>query len=118
MKIWIITIGEPIIHKHNALRIHRSGLLAKYISENTSHEVVWWTSLYNHFTNKYNSTIITNKSNHRGKNTNRNDHKEEESPGRGFTIVDNRLQITLVFIFFLKKGRMHVLYSTEQAAVC
>ena len=53
MKIWIITIGEPIIHKHNALRIHRSGLLAKYISENTSHEVVWWTSLYNHFTKKF-----------------------------------------------------------------
>ena len=53
MKIWIITIGEPIIHKDNNLRIHRSGLLAKYISEQTNHKVVWWTSLYNHFTKKF-----------------------------------------------------------------
>ena len=53
MKIWIITIGEPIIHKANALRIHRSGLLAKHIAEHTSHDVVWWTSLFNHFTKQF-----------------------------------------------------------------
>lgn len=53
MKIWIVTIGEPIIHDKNSLRIHRSGLLAKYISENSNHELIWWTSLFNHFTKKF-----------------------------------------------------------------
>ena len=53
MKIWIVTIGEPIPHKENELRLHRSGLLSNYISENTNSEVVLWTSLFNHFTKKF-----------------------------------------------------------------
>ena len=40
LEIWIVTIGEPIIHDKNSLRIHRSGLLAKYISENSNHELI------------------------------------------------------------------------------
>lgn len=51
--IWIVTIGEPIFTEDNKLRYHRSGLLAKYISENTSNNVVWWTSTFNHFTKKH-----------------------------------------------------------------
>lgn len=50
MKVWLITIGEPIFHPNNTLRLHRTGILAKYISENTDHEVTWWTSAFNHFT--------------------------------------------------------------------
>tara|TARA_B100001059_G_C17838691_1_gene590237 strand:- start:4397 stop:5662 length:1266 start_codon:yes stop_codon:yes gene_type:complete len=53
MKVWIVTIGEPIINNKNDLRIHRHGLLANYISTNSSNEVVWWTSLFNHFTKEF-----------------------------------------------------------------
>ena len=53
MLIWVFTIGEPINHKENKLRLQRSGLLTQYISEKTNHKVVWWTSLFNHFTKKF-----------------------------------------------------------------
>jgi glycosyltransferase involved in cell wall biosynthesis len=49
MNIWLVTIGEPIPHHNNKLRLHRTGIIAKYISENTNHNVTWWTSDFNHF---------------------------------------------------------------------
>jgi glycosyltransferase involved in cell wall biosynthesis len=53
MKIWLVTIGEPIFHPDNKLRLHRTGILAKYIAENTADEVVWWTSTFSHFTKEH-----------------------------------------------------------------
>lgn len=53
MKIWLVTIGEPIMHPQNRLRLHRTGILAKLISENTNHKVIWWTSTFNHFTKEH-----------------------------------------------------------------
>ncbi|MDA9945243.1 glycosyltransferase [Schleiferiaceae bacterium] len=52
MNIWLITIGEPIMHAKNKLRLHRTGILAKRISDDTDHNVTWWTSGFNHFTKK------------------------------------------------------------------
>ena len=49
MKIWLVTIGEPIITINQKLRLHRTGILAKYISENSNHEITWFTSTFNHF---------------------------------------------------------------------
>ena len=49
MNIWLVTIGEPVPHPNNKLRLHRTGLLSKYISENSTHNVIWWTSDFNHF---------------------------------------------------------------------
>ena len=53
MKIWLVTIGEPIFHPLNKLRLHRTGILAKFIAENTDNEVVWWTSTFSHFTKEH-----------------------------------------------------------------
>ena len=53
MNIWLITIGEPIPHLGNKLRLHRTGILAKQISESGKHEVTWWTSAFNHFTKEH-----------------------------------------------------------------
>ena len=51
MKIWFITIGEPIYHPSNKLRMHRTGILSKLISNNRKDiDVIWWTSTFNHFT--------------------------------------------------------------------
>jgi glycosyltransferase involved in cell wall biosynthesis len=51
MNIWLITIGEPIYHPQNKLRMHRTGILSKLISNNRKDiNVTWWTSTFNHFT--------------------------------------------------------------------
>ena len=51
--IWLITIGEPIPHSENKLRLHRTGILAKQISASKNHTVTWWTSAFNHFTKQH-----------------------------------------------------------------
>jgi glycosyltransferase involved in cell wall biosynthesis len=53
MNIWLITIGEPIPHPKNKLRLHRTGILAKQISASKNHTVTWWTSTFNHFTKQH-----------------------------------------------------------------
>ena len=53
MNIWLVTIGEPVPHKNNKLRLHRTGILAKHISESSDHKVCWWTSNFNHFTKEH-----------------------------------------------------------------
>jgi glycosyltransferase involved in cell wall biosynthesis len=53
MNIWFVTIGEPIPHKDNKLRLHRTGILTKFISENSNSKVIWWTSNFNHFTKEH-----------------------------------------------------------------
>ncbi|MBX9786260.1 MAG: glycosyltransferase family 4 protein [Alphaproteobacteria bacterium] len=51
MRVWIITVGEPIPFEKTFGRIFRSGLLAKMLTE-AGHEVVWWTSSVDHFSKK------------------------------------------------------------------
>ena len=53
MKIWLLTIGEPIIKQKQKLRLHRTGIFAKYISQNSDHHVTWFTSTFNHFLKKH-----------------------------------------------------------------
>ena len=62
MNIWLITIGEPIPHPKNKLRLHRTGILAKQISASKNHTVTWWTSTFNHFTKQhiyYKDSVVT-----------------------------------------------------------
>ena len=61
MNIWLVTIGEPIPHLKNNLRLHRTGIIANIISKKTSHSVTWWTSDFNHFQKNHifgNDTIL------------------------------------------------------------
>jgi glycosyltransferase involved in cell wall biosynthesis len=48
MKIWLITIGEPIPSENNSLRMHRTGIIARMIGKSTGVSVVWWTSTFSH----------------------------------------------------------------------
>lgn len=49
MRIWLVTIGEPLPLKGgDADRLHRTGLFAKLLAR-TGHKVVWWTSTFDHF---------------------------------------------------------------------
>ena len=53
MKILFVTIGEPVIHPKNELRLHRTGLLCELISKNGLAEVTWITSSFNHFNKEF-----------------------------------------------------------------
>ena len=50
MKIWLITIGEPLPLNSNA-RLHRAGILSKYLNE-CGHDVTWWSSTFDHVRKK------------------------------------------------------------------
>lgn len=47
MRCWIITIGEPLPLPGNADRLLRSGIMAQMLHDR-GHEVVWWTSTFDH----------------------------------------------------------------------
>lgn len=47
MKVWLVTVGEPLPTDGGNPRLFRTGLLAKYLLE-AGHEVIWWTSTFNH----------------------------------------------------------------------
>lgn len=49
MKVWLLTIGEPVpVGEKFTERLHRTGYFAQYLAK-AGHEVVWWTSAYDHF---------------------------------------------------------------------
>jgi glycosyltransferase involved in cell wall biosynthesis len=52
MLIWLITVGEPLPTDDTNDRLHRVGLLANYLIER-GHQVVWWTSTFNHSRKKH-----------------------------------------------------------------
>ena len=49
MKIWLLTIGEPVpFSEENRERLHGSGQFATFLSER-GHDVTWWTSTFDHW---------------------------------------------------------------------
>ena len=49
MKVWLITVGEPLpIDEENNPRLLRAGVLAKYLVKH-GHEVLWWSSSFDHY---------------------------------------------------------------------
>jgi glycosyltransferase involved in cell wall biosynthesis len=54
MKIWLITVGEPLPVGEHPLRErpYRTGLLAEVLGDR-GHHVTWWTSTFNHQKKEY-----------------------------------------------------------------
>lgn len=48
MRVWIITVGEPLPTEAVQKRPWRSGIIARMLADR-GHSVVWWTSTVNHF---------------------------------------------------------------------
>ncbi len=48
MKIWLVTVGEPLPGFSEEDRLWRSGYLARLLGER-GHEVTWWASSFDHF---------------------------------------------------------------------
>lgn len=50
MKVWLVTIGEPLPTDGSGdARLHRTGIFAGILAQR-GHDVVWWTSAFDHFT--------------------------------------------------------------------
>ncbi len=54
MKVWIITVGEPIPLDGDYPRLYRSGLLANLLAAR-EHDVTWWTSSFDHSNKRHRS---------------------------------------------------------------
>ena len=53
MRIWLVTIGEPVpVGDGSADRLHRTGTLARMLSAQ-GHKVTWWTSTFDHFRKRH-----------------------------------------------------------------
>jgi glycosyltransferase involved in cell wall biosynthesis len=48
VRVWIVTVGEPLPRYSPADRIWRSGYLARLMARR-GHEVTWWVSSFDHF---------------------------------------------------------------------
>lgn len=49
MKIWLITIGEPVpIENASKDRLYRTGYFSNFLADR-GHDVTWWTSTFDHF---------------------------------------------------------------------
>ena len=61
MRIWLITVGEPLPIDGKGDRLHRAGILAG-ILEKQGHKVIWWTSTVDHVRKKQrfetNKTVV------------------------------------------------------------
>ncbi len=51
MRIWLITVGEPLPNDGDNVRLYRTGTLADLLSRQ-GHEVVWWSSTFDHMAKK------------------------------------------------------------------
>jgi len=47
LKIWLVTIGEPISTDYSNVRLHRTGILSRYFLDH-GHQIVWWNSAFDH----------------------------------------------------------------------
>jgi glycosyltransferase involved in cell wall biosynthesis len=48
MRVWLLTVGEPLPIDGGSDRLWRTGLLARALTAR-GHHVMWWTSAFNHF---------------------------------------------------------------------
>jgi glycosyltransferase involved in cell wall biosynthesis len=55
VRVWVITVGEPLPLPGASARPWRTGLLCREL-ELRGHEVVWWTSTVNHFNKTFHQT--------------------------------------------------------------
>lgn len=51
MRVWVLTVGEPLPTETGTQRPHRSGMLCRALVER-GHQVTWWTSGFDHFTKR------------------------------------------------------------------
>ncbi|MDT8903864.1 glycosyltransferase family 4 protein [Anaeroselena agilis] len=58
MRVWLITVGEPLPTDGSCVRLHRAGILADLL-HGQGHDVIWWTSTFDHMAKKQRFTSDT-----------------------------------------------------------
>jgi glycosyltransferase involved in cell wall biosynthesis len=56
MKIWLITVGEPLPIDSGRPRLLRTGVLANILTQR-GHQVTWWTSTFDHSRKSHRSSV-------------------------------------------------------------
>ena len=62
MRVWLVTVGEPLPVDKGTVRLFRTGMLAKALVD-SGHEVTWWSSTFDHFRKTHRSQETTCVSN-------------------------------------------------------
>ena len=58
MRVWLLTVGEPLPTDNGRARLWRTGLLARRLVER-GHDVVWWSSAFDHVHRRLSPTVDT-----------------------------------------------------------
>lgn len=56
MRVWLLTVGEPLPTDDGSQRMWRTGLLAERLLQR-GHDVVWWSSSFDHFQRRQRSNV-------------------------------------------------------------
>lgn len=64
MKVWLVTVGEPLPVDDNNVRLLRAGIIANLLAKQ-GHDVTWWTSAFDHYrkrirTNDHKELLLNN----------------------------------------------------------
>jgi len=51
MRIWLVTIGEPLPIDGSNERLYRMGIIANLLVKK-GHKIIWWSSTFNHVRKK------------------------------------------------------------------
>ena len=68
MKIWIVSVGEPLPTDGANVRLRRMGNLAAFIAENEENQVDWFSVSFEHYKKKqrvHKDTVISVRDNYR-----------------------------------------------------
>lgn len=52
MRVWLVTVGEPVPTDGQNVRLYRAGILSGMLSK-AGHEVTWWTSTFDHMQKRH-----------------------------------------------------------------
>ena len=56
MKVWLVTVGEPLPTDGEAPRLLRAGILFRMLAA-AGHDVTWWTSAFDHQSKRFRTTL-------------------------------------------------------------
>ena len=58
MRVWLVTIGEPLPTDTRSVRLLRAGILSSMLARH-GHNVVWWTSTFDHRNKRHRASADT-----------------------------------------------------------
>src|SRR4051812_12454031 len=60
MRVWLVTVGEPMPEPGADHRLLRTGILSQELARR-GHDVTWWASTFDHFSKKEVASVTTRR---------------------------------------------------------